>query len=66
MTAIMNTSRHGKVTISHDATKSLQWPATTMGFTVRDKALLGNLSVGKKVDFQLIQQGSEYFIVDAK
>ena len=56
----------GKVTIAHEAIKSLQWPAMTMGFTVRDKALLGKLAAGKKVDFKLVQQGNAYVIIDVK
>jgi Cu(I)/Ag(I) efflux system protein CusF len=56
----------GKVTISHEAIKSLRWPAMTMGFALRDKALLGNPAVGRKIDFQLVRHRNEYVIVGVK
>jgi Cu(I)/Ag(I) efflux system protein CusF len=43
----------GMVTFAHEPVKSLNWSAMTMGFAVKDKALLDKLSVGKKVEFEL-------------
>jgi Cu(I)/Ag(I) efflux system protein CusF len=56
----------GTVTLSHDPIKSLNWPAMTMGFPVKDKALLDKLSPGKKVQVELAQQGTEYVVTSVK
>jgi len=53
---------NGKVTLAHDQVKTLNWPAMTMAFGVKDKSLLEKLVVGKKVDVELTQQGSNYVI----
>jgi Cu(I)/Ag(I) efflux system protein CusF len=55
-----------KVTIAHGPVESLKWPAMTMNFIVKDKALLGRLSSGKKIDFEFVQQGRDYVIISAK
>lgn len=54
------------VTLAHGPVKSLNWPAMTMGFTVKDKALLDKLSVGKKVDVEIVQQDDKYVITAVK
>ncbi|WP_395400951.1 copper-binding protein [Pseudoduganella sp. UC29_106] len=43
----------GKVTLAHEAIKSLNWPAMTMAFAVKDKMLLDKLAVGKQVRVEL-------------
>jgi Cu(I)/Ag(I) efflux system protein CusF len=55
-----------KVTIAHGPVETLKWPAMTMNFIVKDKALLGKLSSGKKIEFEFVQQGRDYVIVSAK
>lgn len=55
-----------KVMLAHEAIKSLNWPAMTMGFTVRDKALLDELTVGKKVSVELRKDGADYVVVAVK
>jgi Cu(I)/Ag(I) efflux system protein CusF len=55
----------GKVTLAHGPSQSLKWPAMTMTFIVKDKALLGKLSLDKKVEFEFVQQGSDYVITSA-
>jgi Cu(I)/Ag(I) efflux system periplasmic protein CusF len=55
-----------RVTISHGAVPSLKWPAMTMGFAVKDKALLEALQPGRKIEFQFVQQGSDYVITAVK
>jgi Cu/Ag efflux protein CusF len=52
----------GTVTLAHGPVKSLNWPAMTMDFTVKDKALFDKLSVGKKVDVEIVQQQGNYVI----
>lgn len=53
---------NGKVTLAHDQVKTLNWPAMTMTFGVKDKSLLDKLAVGKKVDVEFTQQGSNYVV----
>ncbi len=55
-----------KVTIAHGPVETLKWPAMTMNFIVKDKALLGKLSSGKKIEFEFVQQGRDYVITSAK
>ena len=56
----------GTVTLAHGPVKSLNWPAMTMGFAVKDKALFDKLSVGKKVDVEIVQQDGNYVIMAVK
>jgi len=56
----------GKVTLAHGPIQSLKWPAMTMTFSVKDKAVLGKFSQDKKVEFGFVQQGSDYVITSAK
>jgi len=56
----------GKVTLAHGPIQTLKWPAMTMTFTVKDKALLGKFSPDKKIEFEFVQQGSDYVITSAK
>ena len=55
-----------KVTIRHGPVKSLEWPAMTMAFTVKDKAMLEKMPKGKKVDFEFQEQGSDYVITSVR
>lgn len=54
------------VTLAHEPVKSLNWPAMTMGFQVRDKMLLDKLTVGKTVDFEFTQADKGYVITNVK
>jgi Cu(I)/Ag(I) efflux system periplasmic protein CusF len=54
------------VVLAHDPVESLKWPAMTMGFTVNDKALLGKLQPGRKIEFEFVQQGRNYVITSVK
>jgi Cu(I)/Ag(I) efflux system protein CusF len=56
----------GKVTISHEAIKGLNWPAMTMTFVVKEKTMFDKLAVGKKVDFQVAKQGTDYVVTGVK
>ncbi len=55
-----------RVTIKHGAVATLDWPAMSMAFAVKDRALLENLQPGRKVEFQFVQQGKDYVITEAK
>lgn len=52
----------GTVTIDHDPVKTLNWPAMTMTFTVKDKALFDKLRTGGKAGFEFVQEGKNYVI----
>ena len=43
----------GKVKISHEPIAALGWPAMTMYFRVKDKAVLEGIAAGDKVRFDL-------------
>ena len=58
--------RAGTVTLAHDPVKSLNWPAMTMSFTVKDKALFDKLVVDRKVEFEFVQQGKDYVVTSVK
>jgi Cu(I)/Ag(I) efflux system membrane fusion protein len=55
---------HATVTIAHGPIASLNWPAMTMDFRVRDPVLLRSLKPGQKVDFEIVEESAgEYVIV---
>jgi len=56
----------GKVTLAHGRVKSLGWPAMTMAFAVKDKALLDKLAVGKKVHVGFQKEGDSYVVSSVK
>ena len=56
----------GQVTLDHGPVPSLNWPAMTMAFGVKDKSLLSKLAVGKKVEFEFVQEGSGYVVTKVK
>lgn len=56
----------GTVTLAHDPVKSLNWPAMTMSFDVKDKTLLDKLQAGKKVEFEFMQEGKKNIITGVK
>jgi Cu(I)/Ag(I) efflux system protein CusF len=45
---------------------SLDWPAMTMGFKVKDKALMEKLGDGKKVDVEFKKEGKDYVITSVQ
>lgn len=56
----------GIINISHEAIKSMEWPAMTMNFTVQDTKLIRKFTKGKKIHFTFIQQLGKYVITDVK
>ncbi len=56
----------GMVTFAHEPVKTLNWPAMTMGFAVKDKMLLDKLTVGKKAAFEFVQDGKGYVVTGVK
>jgi Cu(I)/Ag(I) efflux system protein CusF len=57
---------NGKVKLAHEPVKSLNWPAMTMNFAVKDPALFDKLIPGKKVEIEFIQQGSSSVVTAVK
>lgn len=54
----------GTVTIAHGPIASLKWPRMTMGFRVKDPALLQSLKPGQKIAFEIVEEKpGEYVIV---
>lgn len=56
----------GTVTFAHEAIKSLNWPAMTMSFNVKDKTLYNRLAQGKKVEFEFVEEGENYVVTAVK
>ncbi|VTU31411.1 Cation efflux system protein CusF precursor [Variovorax sp. SRS16] len=56
----------GKVTLAHGPVKSLGWPAMTMAFGVKDKALFDKLAVGAKVHVGFKKDGDDYVVTSVK
>ncbi|MFY9315391.1 MAG: copper-binding protein [Burkholderiales bacterium] len=59
-------SDKGTITIAHDPVESMKWPAMTMTFKVRDKAMLNEVKQGEKVEFDFVQSGKDYTITQMK
>jgi Cu(I)/Ag(I) efflux system periplasmic protein CusF len=59
-------AKSGVVTLAHDPVKSMNWPAMTMGFQVKDKMLFDKLGIGKKVDFEFVQGTKGYVVTSVK
>ena len=47
----------GKLTLKHAEIKSLDMPAMTMVFVVKDKAMLDKLKAGDKIRFKAVDDG---------
>ena len=56
----------GAAMLAHDPVKSLNWPAMTMGFQVKEKALFDKLQPGKSIAFEFVQEGKNYVITSVK
>ena len=52
-----------RVTLKHGEIKSLDMPAMTMAFRVRDRALLQGLAVGDRVRVQVLRESGQYVVV---
>ncbi len=52
----------GMVTLAHGPIASLNWPAMTMRFKLKDAALARGIKAGDAVDFELVQSGSDYLV----
>ncbi len=59
-------AKAGVLTVAHGPINSLNWPPMTMGFKVKDKALLAGLKEGQKVEFEIVQEGDDYVVTSVK
>lgn len=57
---------NGKVTLSHGAIASLNWPPMTMTFTVKDKRFFDKLVVGNTVNVELVKDESGFVVTAVK
>lgn len=53
----------GTVTLAHGPVKSLNWPAMTMDFQVRDKASLATLKPEQKIEFELVEEKKGSYVI---
>jgi Cu/Ag efflux protein CusF len=54
----------GKLTLKHADIKSLDMPAMTMVFVVKDKAMLGTLKTGDKIRFKAINDAGKFTVTE--
>ena len=59
-------AKAGTVTLEHEPVKSLNWPAMSMTFQVKDKALIEKFAANRKVEVEFEQSGKDYVITSAK
>ncbi|MDO9092731.1 MAG: copper-binding protein [Rubrivivax sp.] len=54
----------GKLTLRHAEIKSLDMPAMTMVFVVKDKAMLDKLKPGDKIKFKAINDAGKFTVTE--
>jgi Cu(I)/Ag(I) efflux system periplasmic protein CusF len=54
------------VTIAHGPVQSMKWPAMTMTFKAKDKAMLDKVKPGEKIEFSFVQSGKDYIVTEIK
>lgn len=59
-------SKNETVTLDHGPVPSLNWPAMTMTFKVKDKAVLNDFAVNQKVEFEFQQLSKDNVITEVK
>ena len=65
-TGVITRMEKEKVTIKHEPVRSMNWPAMTMSFQVKDKAVMEKLKKDQKVEFEFVQQGKDYVVTAVK
>ncbi|HEX9180498.1 MAG TPA: copper-binding protein [Burkholderiales bacterium] len=57
----------GTFNISHAPIASLNWPAMTMDFKVKDKTILKDIKPGQKVEITIVQESRvDYYVTQIK
>lgn len=59
-------AKAGMVTLAHGPVNSMNWPAMTMSFKVKDKMLFDKLADGRKVEFEFVPEGKDYVLTSVK
>lgn len=59
-------AKAGMVTFAHEPVKSMNWPAMSMAFKVKDKMLFDKLADGRKVEFEFAAEGKDYVLKSVK
>ena len=54
----------GKLTLKHADIKSLDMPAMTMVFVVKDKAMLDTLKTGDKIKFKAVNEAGKFTVTE--
>jgi len=54
----------GTVEINHGPIPSLKWPAMTMEFKVKDKAMLAGVKKGQAIEIDITQRGPGEFVIE--
>ena len=54
----------GSVEVNHEPIPSLKWPAMSMEFKVRNKAMLAGLKKDQVVEFDITQRGPGEFVIE--
>ncbi len=55
-----------RITLKHDEIKNLNMAAMTMGFAVKDPAMLDQVKVGDKVEFKVIKDKGSATLIELK
>lgn len=55
-------AKSARLTIEHGPIATLNWPGMTMGFAVKDAALLAGIQPGQQVEFEFAEAGDDYVI----
>lgn len=57
----------GTLNMSHGPIASLNWPAMTMDFKVKDKTILKDIKPGQKVEITIVQESRvDYYVTQIK
>jgi Cu(I)/Ag(I) efflux system protein CusF len=56
----------GRVTIAHGPVATLNWPAMTMAFEVKDRALLERMKPGASIEFSFVQSDRKHVVTAVK
>jgi Cu(I)/Ag(I) efflux system periplasmic protein CusF len=54
------------VKLAHEPIQSMKWPAMTMTFKAKDRAILDKVKAGDKVEFSFTQSGKDYVLTEIK
>ena len=56
-------AKAGKISLAHGPIAGLNWPAMTMDFEVRDKAVLKGVTSGQNIEFDIVRTGQGQFVI---